>query len=142
MFLLYCSLHGELFFKMMNGCTKAGKEEKLSLETVLREYPAKPIHLYKPEAGDWYGETKKYLCRVRDGQRRTEALRERAELLDSIDDPDKEFNRYRDETHQKLEKAERGMIIVTEEVRELIGQLPSTNQRTVMTKRYVDQLSL
>lgn len=109
-----------------------------TLQEVLQENPVKPIRLYNPQEKDWFGETKRYLYRIRDGRRRTELLKRRAELLDSIEDPNEELIRYRDEIHQKLAKAEQDMKRVTVEVMEFIGHLPSVNQQMVMTKRYVD----
>ena len=110
-----------------------------TLEEVMQEHPVKPIHLYNPEKKDRFGATKQYLYRIRDGERRTDLLRRRVELLDSITDPDDDLILYRDELHRKLEKAEQDMKRVTVEVMEMIGQLPSVNQQMVMIKRYVDR---
>lgn len=109
-----------------------------TLEEVMREHPAKPVRLYHPEKKDWFGETKRYLYRIRDGQRRVDLLRRRVELVDGIDDPDEDLTRYRDELHQKLSQAEQDMKRVTVEVMDLIGQLPSVTQQMMMTSRYVD----
>ena len=99
--------------------------QRTTLQSVLQEYPVKPIHLYRLQKKDWFGETKQYLYRVRDGERRTDLLQRRAELLDAITDPDEELIRYRDEVHQKLSRAEQEMKRVRVEVMELIGQLPT-----------------
>ena len=109
-----------------------------TLEEVMREHPAKPVRLYSPEKKDWFGETKRYLYRIRDGERRVELLRRRLELVDAIDDPDDDLVCYRDELHQKLCQAEQDMKRVTIEVMDLIGQLPSPAQQMMMTSRYVD----
>lgn len=119
--------------------TLMSSTSQTSLKTVLQENPVKPIRLYKPEAKDWFGETKRYLHRISDGERRTDLLRRRVELLDSITDPDDDLILYRDELHKKLEKAEQDMKRVTVEILELIGQLPSANQQLVITRKYVDQ---
>lgn len=113
--------------------------QQTTLQTVLQEHPVKPIHLYKPQVKDWFGSTKQYLYRIRDGERRTCLLQRRAELLDAITNPDEELTHYRDEVHQKLSQAEQDMKRVRVEVMELIGQLPSVNQQMVMIKRYVDR---
>ena len=109
-----------------------------TLQTVLQEHPVKPARQYNPHPKDWFGETKRYLYRARDGQRRVGLLQRRAELLDSIDDPDEELACYRNELHQKLNEAEQDMRRVRVEVMELIGQLPSISQQMVMTRKYVD----
>ena len=117
------------------------EEEIMTVNDFLQENPVKPIRLYKPEAKDWFGETKRYLHRISDGERRTDLLRRRVELLDAVTDPDEELSAYRDELHKKLEKAEQDMKRVTVEILELIGQLPSANQQLVITRKYVDQKS-
>lgn len=124
---------------MPPGIVRREEEIMTALDDFLQEHPVKPIRLYKPEAKDWFGETKRYLHRISDGERRTDLLRRRVELLDAVTDPDEELILYRDELHRKLEKAEQDMKRVTVEVMELIGQLPSVNQQMVMIKRYVDR---
>lgn len=110
-----------------------------TLEEVMREHPVNSIHLYNPEKKDRFGATKQFLYRIRDGERRADLLRRRANLLDAITDPDAELIRYRDEVHKKLSRAEQDMKRVRVEVMELIGQLPSVNQQMVMTRKYVDR---
>ena len=124
---------------MPPGIVRREEEIMTALDDFLQEHPVKPIRLYKPEAKDWFGETKRYLHRISDGERRTDLLRRRVELLDAVTDPDEELSAYRDELHKKLEKAEQDMKRVTVEILELIGQLPSANQQIVITRKYVDQ---
>ena len=112
-----------------------------TLEDFMREHPVKPNKCYRPQARDWFGEIKQYLYKVRDGERRVDALRRRAELLDGIADPDVELTVYRDEIHKKLINAEQDMKRVRVEVMEVIARLPSITQQKVITKRYVDSQS-
>ena len=92
----------------------------------------KAIHLYRPHPKDWYGETKQYLYRVRDGWRRVEMMRMVYEEVCS------DTGISPDELHRKLAKAEQDMERVTGEVVSLLNAIPDRNQRTVMTMRYIN----
>ena len=77
------------------------------------------LTLYHPHAKDWFGKTKQFLYRFRDGEKSVELLRWRG--------TEEEFTRAEQETERA--KAE---------VMALISRLPSAAQRTVMTKWYID----
>ena len=109
-----------------------------TLTDFLHEYPVTPISLYKPDPRDWFKDVMLYLNRVNDCRRRVWQLRSRAALLDSIEEPDEELLSYRDEVHQKLDQAEQDMKRVRLEVMELIGQLDSEEQETVITRKYIE----
>ena len=109
-----------------------------TLNEFLSEHPVIPIHLYRPDPKDWCKDVMLYLNRVNECRRRVELLRSRAELLDSMVDPDEELAHYRDEVHQELCEAEQEMKSVRVEVEELIGQLDNEEQRTIITRRYVE----
>ena len=113
----------------------------MTLTEYLRDHPAKPIRLYRPHPKDWYGETKRYLYRVKDCERRVWALRKRCAELDAVDAPDEDLVLYRDELHKRLGKAEQDMQGVTGEVTELLAGLPDANQRAVMVERYLHRAS-
>lgn len=106
-----------------------------------REHLVTVIHLYRPDPKDWFRDVMVYLNRVNDCRRRIEVIRSRAELLDAVADPDEELTAYRDEVHQKLADAEQDMKRVRVEIKGLIGQLDSEEQRTVFTRRYVERQS-
>ena len=93
------------------------------------------IRLYKPHPKDWYGETKMYLYRVRDGWRKVGLLRRKCRKLD-IGEGEEEFL-CADELHKKLEMAEQDMKVITAEVMDLISTLPDADQQTVMVRRYL-----
>ena len=109
-----------------------------TLNDFMQEHPVIPIHLYRPDPKDWFKDVMVYLIRLNDCRRKAGMLRERAELLDGVEDPDRDLVSYRDEVHQKLAKAEQDMKRVRIEVEELIGQLDSEEQRTVVSRRYVE----
>ena len=109
-----------------------------TLNDFQQAYPVTPIRLYRPDPKDWFRDVMVYLNRVNDCRRRVEAIRSRAELLDSIEEPDEELSAYRDEVHQKLADAEQDMKRVRAEITELIGWLDNEEQRTVFTRRYVE----
>lgn len=109
-----------------------------TLNDFLQEHPVTPIHLYRPDPKDWFKDVMVYLIRLNDCRRRAGMFKARVELLDAVDDPNEELIAYRDEVHQKLEKAEQDMKRVRVEVKELIGQLDSEEQRMVVTRRYVE----
>ena len=109
-----------------------------SLNDFLHEHPVTVIHLYRPDPKDWFRDVMVYLNRMNDCRRRVEAIRSRAALLDEVADPDEELTAYRDEVHQKLADAEQDMKRVRVEVAELIGQLDNEEERTVITRRYVE----
>ena len=108
------------------------------LNDFLQEHPVTVLHLYRPDPKDWYRDVMVYLNRVNDWRRRVGLFINRAELLDSIADPDEDLIHYRDEVHQKLAGAEQVMKCVRVEITELIGHLDCEAQRTVFTRRYVE----
>ena len=109
-----------------------------TLNDFLQEHPVTVIHLYRPDPKDWFKDVMVYLSRMNDWRRRVGMLKARAELLDAVDDPNEDLSAYRDEVHQKLADAEQDMKRVRAEATELIGQLDSEEQRTVITRRYVE----
>ena len=109
-----------------------------TLNDFQQAHPVTVIRLYRPDPKDWFKDVMVYLHRVNDCRRRVEAIRSRVELLDGIIDPDEELIVYRDEVHQKLARAEQDMKRVRVEVAELIGQLDNEEERTVITRRYVE----
>ena len=109
-----------------------------TLTDFLEEYPIIAIRPYRPDPKDWFKDVMLYLNRVNECRHRVELLRSRAELLDAVVDPDEELAHYRDEVHQKLSEAEQEMKRVRVEVTELIDQLESKEQRTIITRRYVE----
>ena len=124
---------------MPPGIVRREETEKMTtLNVFQQEHPVTVIHLYRPDPKDWYKDVMLYLTRVNDWRRRVGLLKARAELLDAVDDPDEDLIAYRDEVHQKLADAEQCMKRVRVEVEALIGQLDCEEQRTVVTRRYVE----
>ena len=109
-----------------------------TLTDFLQEYPVVAIRPYRPDPKDWFKDVMLYLNRVNECRRRVELLRSRAELVDAVVDPDEDLIAYRDEVHKELSEAEQEMKRVRVEVTELIGQLDNEEQRTVITRRYVE----
>ena len=109
-----------------------------TLNDFQQAYPVTPIRLYRPDPKDWFRDVMVYLNRVNDCRRRVGMFKARAELLDSIEEPDEELSAYRDEVHQKLVDAGQDMKRVRAEITELIGWLDNEEQRTVFTRRYVE----
>lgn len=80
------------------------------------------MSLYHPHAKDWFGTTKQFLYRFRDAQ-------SMAKMLQTF---------YGGEAHQLLTQTEQEMQRARIEIMALIDRLPAADQRTVMTKRYID----
>ena len=94
------------------------------------------VHLYKPNPHDWYGETKQYLYRVRDGWRKINLLRRKCRAIERGTAPvDSDCT---DELHKKLKKGEQDMEVITAEVMDILSTLPDERQQMVMAKRYIN----
>lgn len=116
------------------------KSRPVYVQPVNRDYY---LRLYKPHPNDWYGTTKQYLYRIRDGWRKVELMRRKyREIMNQKCDDDRDKDTMDsmlspDELHKKLDKAEQDMERVTAEVMSVLDILHDPDQRSVMVGRYI-----